>query len=97
MVVVDVLVRFCLHTPPGLGWEVITAHKRKCADDLLTRPDRRERLTYYRQVDNPTNCYVRYGFATRFEPVSEANKFTFDDKVGAAPLAINAMDEEEEH
>ena len=82
--VCDMIARVRLKGPPGLGWEVITAHGRKCADKLLSGPTVTRRITWSRQEEERTNCYIGYGVPPGYYPVDE---FTEGDEVDAAPLA----------
>ncbi len=81
LLVVDIVAKVCLKGPPGLGWEVITAHGRKCADKLLTGPTATRTITWCRQEGEEKNCYVGYGVPPGFYPVDE---FQEGDEVGAA-------------
>lgn len=76
----------CLRSPPGLSWEVITAHGRKSAEKLLTGPSKVIPLVRCRKVSNPANCYIGYGVPPGYEQVNQGNLFTNYDVVEAAPL-----------
>lgn len=80
---VFIAVRICIKDPPGLGWEVLAAHGRKCADELLSGPDAVVELTRSRQINNPKSCYIGYGVPMGFHPVED---FVKDDIVEATPL-----------
>ncbi len=83
---VYVVAKICLNDPPGLGWEVITAHGRKCADKLLTGPRATRWVTWSRQEEEETNCYIGYGVPQGYYPVDE---FKEGDEIGAAPFGIS--------
>ncbi len=86
LLVVDIVAKVCLKGPPGLGWEVITAHGRKGADKLLTGPTATRTITWCRQEGDEKNCYVGYGVPPGFYPVEE---FQEGDEVGAAAFGTS--------
>lgn len=81
VLLVDCILRAILRGPPGVGWELLTAHGRLCTDALLSGPEEQRVITKSRNGDV---CYIGFGLPPGFVPVENFNS---DDNVSAAPLA----------
>lgn len=84
LLIVDLIVRICFRNPPGISWEVITAHARN-----LTGPDVERRIIRSREVACPSNCYIGFATPKGYLHVHEDNIFMENDVVDAAPFDGN--------